>query len=99
MSDEIRANYDELKDVAGKFTAQAQSIEDLSKKVKSAMERLEDGGWIGLGADAFFSEMQGAVMPAVAKLIEALSSASQKTNEIATTVQNAEEEASSPFRS
>jgi len=99
MSDEIRANYDQLKTVVSRFMAQSQSIEELQKKVRSAMEKLEQGGWIGLGADAFFAEMQGVVLPAVDRLIKALADASRTTGEIATTIQNAEQEASGLFRS
>jgi|YNPBryBLVA2012_1023415.scaffolds.fasta_scaffold00875_1 WXG100 family type VII secretion target len=99
MSDEIRANYDELKTVVSRFMAQSQSIEELQQKVRSAMEKLENGGWIGLGADAFFAEMQGVVLPAVDRLIKALADASRTTGEIATTIQNAEQEASGLFRS
>lgn len=99
MSEEIRADYDELKTVVSRFAAQSQSVEELQQKVRSAMEKLEDGGWMGLGADAFFAEMQGVVLPAVGRLIEALADASRTTNEIATTVQNAEQEASAPFHS
>lgn len=98
MADEIRANYDELEQVASRFNGQSQSVEEMLQKVRGAMEKLADGGWIGRGADAFFAEMEGEVLPAVKRLVEALGNAAQTTGQIAQDMQQAEEEASSLFR-
>ncbi|MCB0202723.1 MAG: WXG100 family type VII secretion target, partial [Anaerolineae bacterium] len=56
------------------------------------------GGWEGRGSNAFFSEMQGEVLPAVNRLRQAMQEASRITRQIAQTVKQAEEEASSPFK-
>jgi WXG100 family type VII secretion target len=68
------------------------------EKVRSSMSKLEDGGWIGRGSDAFFQEMNSEVLPASLRLQEVLDEASQVTRAIVQIVQQAEEEASSPFR-
>ena len=68
------------------------------QKVKADFQKLEHGGWIGRGADAFFPEMHGTVLPASQRLETALKTGSQVTKEITQHVRNAEEEASSPFR-
>ena len=98
MADEIRADYDKLGQVASRFDNQAHVIQETLQKVRNAMEKLEHGGWIGRGADAFFHEMHGLVLPAVQRLGNALETGSHVTKEIVQHVQHAEEEASSPFR-
>ncbi len=98
MSDEIRADYDRLEQVAGTFANQAQAIQQMLQKVKGSMDPLEGGGWVGKGSDAFFSEMNDEVLPANDRLQQALEEASQVTKKIVQTVKQAEEDASSPFR-
>jgi WXG100 family type VII secretion target len=99
MVDEIRANYEELGQVAGRFTRQSQAIEGMLRELRGRLEKLENKGWIGRGSDAFFAEMRGEVLPAVTRLIEALGQGAQATNEIARNIRTAEEQASATFRS
>lgn len=98
MADEIQADYDKLGQIASRFSTEAHAIQEMMRKVKTAMETLEHGGWIGRGADAFFHEMHDTVLPAVQRLEKALESGSQVTKEIVQNVRNAEDEASSPFK-
>jgi WXG100 family type VII secretion target len=98
MSDQIEVRYDEMQQIAGKFNAQSQSVQDTLQRVKSTMEQLKNGGWEGRGSDAFFSEMEGEVLPAVQRLVQALEEAAQVTQKIVQVVQGAEQDASSLFR-
>ncbi len=98
MADEIRADYDQLQDIASRFANQAQVIQEMLQNVRSHMQPLEDGGWIGRGSDAFFSEMNDEVLPATERLQKALEEASRVTNQIAQTIRQAEEEASGLFK-
>jgi WXG100 family type VII secretion target len=97
MSDETRADYDELENVSQRFANQAQEVEEIFTKISTTMENLRDG-WIGRGSDAFFSEMESDIIPATNRLRDVLSDASDLTKEIASKLQGAEEEASSRFR-
>lgn len=99
MADEIRAEYEQLEQVASRFMNQSHTIQQMLQKVKSSMSKLENGGWMGEGSQAFFSEMHGLVLPASQRLQQALDEASRATKEIAQTIHQAEEAASSPFRS
>lgn len=99
MAEEIRADYDQLEQIASRFANQAQAVGQTIQKVQSSMGPLEDGGWIGRGADSFFAEMNGVVLPASNRLQEVLDEASRTVREIMQKMQQAEEEASSPFRS
>jgi len=98
MSDEIRADYDQLEQVASRYANQSQAIQQMLQKVRGSMDKLEDGGWIGRGSDAFFQEMHSEVLPAVQRLQDVLDEASQVTKAIVALVKGAEEEASSVFR-
>jgi WXG100 family type VII secretion target len=98
MSDEIRANYEQLDNIASRLANQSQAIQAMLQKVKGSMSKLQNGGWIGQGADAFFQEMNGVVLPASQRLQNVLQEASQVTKTIGQTMKQAEEEASAPFR-
>jgi len=97
MFDELRADYDQLDNVANRFANQASQIQDMLQRVRGGMESLEEG-WIGRGSEAFFSEMQSEVLPASMRLQQALQEASQVTKQIVQTVRQAEDQASSLFR-
>lgn len=98
MADEIRADYEQLEQVASRFTNQSQAIQEMLGRVRGSMGKLENGGWIGRGANDFFSEMQGEVLPASERLQQALDEAGRVTMNIVNAVQQAEDEASSRFR-
>jgi WXG100 family type VII secretion target len=97
MADEVKADYEQLEEVANKFSNQSEEIQQMLQTVKNNMDQLEPD-WIGRGSEAFFSEMQSEVLPAVMRLQQALEEANRVTKEVVQTMQDAEEEASSPFR-
>ncbi|HEX8597832.1 MAG TPA: WXG100 family type VII secretion target [Chloroflexia bacterium] len=96
MSDEIKAQYDDLEQVASRFSNQSQAIQEMITRVRSSMEDLQSG-WKGRGSEAFFNEMQSEVLPASTRLHDVLADAGQVTREVVRTIQQAEEEASSLF--
>jgi len=98
MADDVKADYEQLEEVANKFSNQSEEIQQMLQLVKNNMDKLEPD-WIGRGSEAFFSEMQSEVLPAVMRLQQALEEANRVTKEVVQTMQDAEEEASSPFRS
>ncbi|MEZ4864328.1 MAG: WXG100 family type VII secretion target [Caldilineaceae bacterium] len=98
MADEIRADYEQLEQIANKFARQAQEIQQMLQRVRGSMDKLENGGWIGRGSQAFFAEMNGKIMPASQRLQQALGEANRSVKDISQTVRQAEEEASSVFR-
>jgi len=98
MPDQIQADYDQLEQVASQFKNQAQAIQAIQQKVRGSYAKLVDKGWIGAGANAFFDEMDGQILPTQERLQDALEQAGQTTQRIAQAVRQAEEEASSLFR-
>lgn len=97
MADEIKADYEQLEQVAKRFHNQADEIQQMEQQVRNSMHKL-DPDWKGRGSKAFFHEMRGEVLPAVHRLHQALQEASRITKEIVQTMQQADEEASSPFK-
>jgi WXG100 family type VII secretion target len=97
MADVIQAQYEQLAEIASGFGQQGEVTEEISTQVAQAMSSLQDGGWIGLGADAFFAEMESLVLPGMQRLAAALAEARTVTLQIRNVLQQAEEEASSPF--
>jgi len=97
MTDEVKVNPDELAEVQREFQNQSASIQEMLQKTRKSMDDLQPD-WVGLGSNAFFEEMEGEVLPAVQRLQSALEQASAVTGEILNIFQQADQEASSPFR-
>jgi WXG100 family type VII secretion target len=94
----VQANYDELVNIANQFAQEAASMEQLLNKVQSLVGDLQNGGWIGRGANSFFSEMHDLVFPGMQKLNRALEDAGSATKQISNIMSQAEHEASSLFK-
>lgn len=97
MADEIRADYRQLQQVATQFSRQASAINQMRSQVKRSMTALQ-GNWIGKGSESFFSEMNDKVLPGTNRLYKALQDASKITKQISALVQQAEQDASAPFK-
>jgi len=98
MSNEIRGVYGDLEQVASRFAKAQSDVLTTMQRVRSSMEPLESGSWIGRGSDAFFREMNGEVLPAVQRLQQSLGEASRITAAIVQALRQADDQASSPFR-
>jgi WXG100 family type VII secretion target len=83
--------------MAQSFRSQSENITKQSQAIKSDMGSLQEGGWIGKGATAFYKEMNDTVMPTMTRLQRALAEASRITQQISQIMKAAEDEASSCF--
>ncbi|MCG3212083.1 MAG: hypothetical protein FOGNACKC_05730 [Anaerolineae bacterium] len=97
MADIVQINHEVLETIAGKFTHESEDVANMVQAVQNAMNRLKSD-WIGRGSDAFFKEMEGEILPALVRLVDALAQAGAVTKEINQMMQQADEEASSPFK-
>ncbi|MCA9934555.1 MAG: WXG100 family type VII secretion target [Ardenticatenaceae bacterium] len=93
-NDIIQVNYEDLDEIARRFTQQADDTERLQQQIQGRYSVLENGGWAGQGANAFFAEMESELFPALKRLQDALESGKITTQEIIQLFQAAEEEAS-----
>lgn len=89
----IRGDHDALAKIAQGFAKESASTQRSLRKIKQSMDTLQGGDWIGKGANAFYKEMEGDVLPAVQRLESALGRANQVTRQISSILQEAEEEA------
>ena len=94
----VRAHHEELQKISSSFGSQSSAIAGINGKMNSAFQTLHGGDWIGKGANAFFKEMEGEVMPSMKRLEKALSDAARITNQISQIMKQAEDEASSFFK-
>lgn len=94
----VQANYDELEEIAARFAAQAEANENLSRQIKQRVQALQNGGWEGKGSQAFFTEMETEVSPAMERLSHALQEARSVTLQIDQILHRAEEEAALPLK-
>lgn len=94
----IQAQYERLEDVNRRFVAQSEAVEQVYIQVQQCSDALRDGNWVGQGATAFFAEMQDEILPAFARLRDALENAGQVTQKVSRVVRDAEAEASDSFQ-
>lgn len=94
---QVRSDYDQLTSVAQAFSTHADNTQKTIQSVKSQMDTLQGGDWIGQGAKAFYKEMNDQVLPTFNRLQRALSEASRITKQISQIMKQAEDEASGCF--
>lgn len=93
----IQADYEQLRDVILKFQMEVDQVEQLAQRMENALLRLESGGWVGRGADAFYNEMYSLLMPGTKRLVAGLLDAGMATARIVECFQKAEEDAARLF--
>jgi WXG100 family type VII secretion target len=98
MAAKIRMQYTDMGQAAQALSQEGQNIQTLYSQLKGQTESLHNNGWKGRGADAFFKEMEGTILPAVQKLNNALDHSADTINKIHQIFQNAETEAAQLFK-
>ena len=97
MADEIRVDYAQLERVAAQFARQATAVNQMQQQLRRKTGQLQSA-WVGKGSGAFFTEMNDKILPATARLHNALQEASKTTRQIAQLMAQAERDAAAPFR-
>jgi len=92
MAERISVNYEELEQISKLFDQQFDRTEDLVKTIRACMEQLQSGGWIGLGAESFYAEMEELVFPGLDRLCQAFQMASETTMQAAERYAEAEDQ-------
>jgi WXG100 family type VII secretion target len=94
----VRAHHDELGSIRGTFSAQSDTLTQMNQNLKACMETLQGGDWIGKGAQAFYREMSGDVLPSLHRMQRAMSEAARITQQMSQAMKEAEDEASGCFK-
>jgi len=89
----VRADRDQLAQIATQFGRQASDANKSLKRIKGQVDSLQGGDWIGKGATAFYREMDSEVLPSLTRLAKALDEAQKITNQISKIMQGAEDDA------
>lgn len=97
-TDLIYVDYEALEQIAARFGRQAQEIDQMLQAIRRSKGSLENGGWVGEGADSFFAEMDSDVTPAVERLQQALDEADVVTRRISQLWRQSDEEAAGPLK-
>jgi WXG100 family type VII secretion target len=95
----VRANYDDLAQVARIFSQHAALTERTLQDLRRQLETLRGGDWLGQGANAFYSEMDSEMLPTMGRLVQALGQAADTTRQISQIVHEAENQAAAVFKS
>lgn len=94
----VRADYDRLNQSAGDFGRQAADLRRVLVALKRQAEALQAGDWLGEGAQAFYAEMNGQILPTFNRLVGALEAAADTTRRVNQTIQQAEADAAACLR-
>lgn len=89
----IQADYSSLEQISANFSKESDQTRQLLQTVKSCVDALKGGGWIGKGANAYFNEQESMVFPEMQRLQNALAMASRSTRQISKIFQDAAQEA------
>ena len=95
---QVRSDYDQLQSIQNTFSSQADAIQRMNQNIKSRMDTLQGGDWIGEGARKFYGEMNDQVLPSLGRFQNALAEAARITRQLAQIMKQAEDEASSFFK-
>lgn len=95
---QVRSDYDQLQVIQNTFSAQSDALQRMNQNLKSRMDTLHGGDWIGEGAKKFYGEMNDQVMPSLKRLEKAMAEAARTTQQMARLMKQAEDEASGIFK-
>lgn len=95
----LQIQYDDMDNIARMFDGYADSTQDHIQRIQSCMSQLQGGDWIGLGADKFYQEMEGDVMPRLKILQQGYEVAAAQVRRMSQMFQDAEQTIISFFAS
>ncbi|MEK7443181.1 MAG: WXG100 family type VII secretion target [Chloroflexota bacterium] len=95
---QVRSDYDQLQVIQNTFSAQSDALQRMNQNLKSRMDTLQGGDWIGEGAKKFYGEMNDQVIPSLRRFEKAMSEAARITQQISRIMKQAEDEASGIFK-
>jgi WXG100 family type VII secretion target len=71
----VRTDYMQLDGVAKAFGQQAERAQQVLGALANDLSTLQGGDWVGKSADKFYAEMNASVLPAMQRLVAAMTSA------------------------
>ena len=93
----VQIQYDEFDGLINRIQQQLDTATNMINAVRQRVEVLQNGAWIGRGAESFYAEMNDLVFPGLWKLCQALDQAISSSRDVAGRFHNSEAEASNLF--
>lgn len=62
----------DVEDVVSQVTRHANMVEEMMNTVRTGMQPITGGAWVGQGADAFIEEVEGRLIPEIMALITSI---------------------------
>ncbi len=97
MAGTVQVNYDEMENIIKLMQSEENELRALLQQTKGKVESLHGNQWVGQGADKFFNEMEGTVLPAMGRMVQALDIAGNVAKQIIHTIHSADEGTKSFF--
>jgi WXG100 family type VII secretion target len=95
----IQIDYEQMIEVAKRFEQQTEVSGQIAQQLRQQLQTLENGGWAGEGSQAFFTEMNDRMLPALQRLAQGLEAGAHTVRQIATLFREAEEATRQPTQS
>jgi WXG100 family type VII secretion target len=95
MPEAIIVNYEALQKLSTQFESLAEQVKTTLTALTTHKEGLQNGQWMGMGANAFYHEMDEAVLPTLRALEQALRLTQDTFIDIAQTFETTDEEIAS----
>lgn len=92
MPNEIIIDYDAVQKLSAQFESLAEQVKATTQMLSTHKDGLQNGQWIGMGANAFYAEMDEAVLPTLHALEQALRTTQDTFSDIAQTFETTDEE-------
>jgi len=89
----VQVDYAFLERIASFFAQESERVNGALKTLRRQMDSLQQGGWIGRGANAFYSEMEQSILPSLQRLGTALEISGVTVKQMMQVYQSAEIEA------
>ena len=98
-SNKIQCNYEDVDKVCNQFIRESDETEGTIRILKQGVEELRGGGWIGVGATAFYAEVDDHVFPNLDKLVKALQSAESQVRQAVAKLHETEDTSANKWKS
>ena len=98
MANVVRTDYEALAEAAKGLNSEADRVKQIATRLDRGADNLKRSSWTGKGAEAFYREFEGSILPTYRRLEAALKEASQTMTALSEMFQQAEQEAAGYLR-
>ena len=98
MANVVRTDYEALAEAAKGLNAEADRVRQIATRLDRGADNLKRSSWTGKGAEAFYRELEGSILPCYRRLEAALKEAGQTMTALGEMFQQAEQEAAGYLR-